>query len=263
MCLKNCIGDMMVVSGGFDPLHSGHIAYLKSAKEQVNQLVVLLNSDDWLARKKGRHFMSFKERKCILSHLEIVDDVIEFDDSDGTACDGLEIVKRNNPDANVIFCNGGDRTIENIPEMSVRDVEFRFGVGGDDKKNSSSWILKDFQYRKEERCWGEFYDLFQDPNVKVKELIVAPGQGMSYQKHKHRGEVWVVSKGKCDINYSDTSPEPVLTHTLEKYESWTVHRGSWHQITNPYDEECRIVEIQYGEVLSEDDIERLRYYEPV
>ena len=93
-------------------------------------------------------------------------------------------IKNKYPDAQITFCNGGDRGKDNIPEMEVKGINFEFSVGGNDKKNSSSWILKEWQYESEERIWGKFYILFTDDKVKLKELIVAPGKGMSLQKNR-------------------------------------------------------------------------------
>ena len=80
---------IVLVTGGFDPLHSGHIAYFKAAKKLGNQLIVGLNSDEWLTRKKGRPFMSWNERAAIINELGCVDDVIEFNDNDNTACNAI------------------------------------------------------------------------------------------------------------------------------------------------------------------------------
>ena len=133
-----------LVTGGFDPLHSGHIAYFKAAKKFGNSLCVGVNSDDWLTRKKGKPFMNVGERVSIIKELKCVDLSIEFRDKDDSACDaiqlGLEVYDK------VVFCNGGDRGSVNTPEYERyrhdKRVEFKFGVGGDDKKNSSSWILE-------------------------------------------------------------------------------------------------------------------------
>ena len=92
-------------------------------------------------------------------------------------------IKNKYPKDEIIFCNGGDRTDENIPEMSIDDIEFVFGVGGEDKLNSSSWILKNWQGDSEERVWGKFFNLYQDQKIKLKELIVDAGKGMSLQRH--------------------------------------------------------------------------------
>ena len=134
----------VVATGGFDPIHSGHIKYLKEASLCGTRLVVGVNSDEWLSRKKGRSFMPFTERVAIVKELSCVDQVIGFDDSDGSAIDCLEQVKRNHPMDTIIFVNGGDRTSDNIPEMAVEGIEFEFGIGGEDKTNSSSWILKEW-----------------------------------------------------------------------------------------------------------------------
>ena len=133
-----------LVTGGFDPLHSGHIAYFKAARELGNSLCVGVNSDDWLTRKKGKPFMNVGERMGIIKELKCVDLAIEFRDNDDSACDAIEMALEVYD--NVVFCNGGDRGSINTPEYDKyrndNRVEFKFGVGGNDKKNSSSWILK-------------------------------------------------------------------------------------------------------------------------
>ena len=166
------------------------------------------------------------------------------------------------PEDDIAFANGGDRNKGNIPEMSVEGVEFIFSVGGDDKKNSSSWILNKWQYYFEERQWGSFFNLFETKNIKVKELIIESGKAMSFQKHFKRHEIWLVSQGSCVVNYSKDSPENREHVTLNKFDKYIVPLGEWHQITNPFEETCRIIEIQYGEEVVEDDIERIDYYKP-
>ena len=132
-----------LVTGGFDPIHSGHISYFKRAKDLSNYLVVGLNGDPWLKRKKGRYFQCFTERADIVRHLSMVDAVISWDDSDDSALGAIS--KCLEISESVVFCNGGDRTKTNIPEaMGYADdprVEFQYGIGGEDKMNSSSWIL--------------------------------------------------------------------------------------------------------------------------
>lgn len=251
-----------VVSGGFDPIHSGHISYIESAKEYGDFLIIALNSDIWLRNKKGKEFMPFIERKAVLENIKGVDKVIDFQDDDlGSCIKALEKIKLEHPEDEIIFCNGGDRGKENIPEMSVSGITFEFSVGGDDKKNSSSWILKNWAYDNEKRIWGEYFNLYEDNQVKVKELIVEPKKGMSLQKHFKRSEIWLVSHGKCLINYSKKSPDTIEEIILNKHESIHINLGDWHQITNPYNEVCKIIEIQYGEETSEEDIERHSYYE--
>jgi cytidyltransferase-like protein len=253
---------IIIVSGGFDPIHSGHIAYFKSAKELGDKLIVALNSDEWLINKKGKFFMPFLERKAIVENLSCVDLVVDFEDDElGSATNALIKVKEMYPDDQIIFANGGDRNKENIPEMSVDNINFQFSVGGDNKKNSSSWILKNWQYYHEKRLWGSFYNLFEEDQVKVKELIVAPGKGMSFQKHFKRSEIWLVSKGSCIVNYSKDNPDNKENIRLNKFDHYLVPVGEWHQITNPFEETCHLIEIQYGEECIEDDIERTEYYQ--
>ena len=136
---------VVLATGGFDPLHTGHIKLFKEAKKLGDFLMVGVNSDDWLTRKKGKPFMPITERKVIVGELRVVDNVLEFDDSDDSACDAIQhILDISNWD--LVFVNGGDRTKENIPELDAfidhDRVNFAWGVGGHEKSNSSSWILK-------------------------------------------------------------------------------------------------------------------------
>lgn len=250
------------MSGGFDPIHSGHIQLLKDAKSFGDYLVVAVNSDDWLIKKKGKFFMPFSERSNIISNLSFVDEAIDFDDDEHGSCSlGLEKVKRKFPKEEIIFCNGGDRNAKNIPEMQVQGISFKFGVGGDHKMNSSSSILKEWNYSHEDRVWGKFYNLFSENGLKLKELIVSPGKGMSFQRHFKRSEIWFVSKGACKVNFSEDSPEKQKSIELNTEDTFHVKAGSWHQIINPFNESCHIIEIQYGEATDEEDIERLSFYD--
>jgi len=229
-----------------------------------DELIVALNSDDWLIKKKENFFLPFNERKNIIENLAMVSSVIGFKDDDiGSCINALHKLKKAYPDDEIIFCNGGDRDKSNIPEMKVDEISFVFGVGGDDKKNSSSWILKDWQYSNEERVWGKFYNLFKDKgdtNVKVKELIIYPKKGLSFQRHFHRSEIWFVSSGQCLVNYSEKSADDYEEINLKTEDNFFIKKEAWHQIINPYDQPCHIVEIQYGGKTTEEDIERLRYF---
>jgi cytidyltransferase-like protein len=247
---------VVLVTGGFDPLHSGHIEYFKAAKALGFLLIVGVNSDAWLTRKKGQPFMPITERKAIIESLYQVHKVIEFDDSNDTAIDAIKHVKELYPKAKIIFANGGDRNKDNIPEMVFDDVEFVFGVGGENKMNSSSWILREWKQPKTLREWGYYRILHDVPGCKVKELTVEPGQSLSMQKHFKRNEYWLVSEGVCILNSVLPSGYALPTLKLETHSSHVIPAGDWHQLTNPFDEPCRIVEIQYGEECVEEDIER-------
>jgi len=241
---------IIVVSGGFDPIHSGHIKLIKQARLLGDMLIVGINSDDWLARKKGRAFMPWQERLCVLNNLSSVDEVYTFDDDDGTACHLLEQVRAHYPDSQIVFANGGDRTQENIPEMSVPGVEFVFGIGGEDKSNSSSWILQEWKAPKTERQWGYYRVLHEVPGMKVKELTVNPGCSLSMQRHFKRSEHWQVSEGIAQV---DTESE---VRRLNLHDTIEIPVGTWHRLYNITNKPCRIVEIQWGEDCAEEDIER-------
>ena len=247
---------IVLATGGFDPLHSGHIAYLNEARKLGDSLIVGVNSDDWLIRKKGRAFMPWHERAVVVSSLECVDAAYRFDDSDGSAIQFIENMKYNYLYDELIFVNGGDRTKDNIPEMSVEGVEFVFGVGGEDKKNSSSWLLDEWKSPKTERPWGYYRVIHEVPGMKVKELTVNPGQKLSMQKHNHRAEYWIVSEGQACVQSMMSGGYMLPSKELRKHDEYRVPTGEWHQLSNPYSEPCRIVEIQYGEKCDEEDIER-------
>lgn len=249
-----------VVSGGFDPLHSGHINYLESAAHFGNELWVCLNSDQWLTAKKGKAFMPFEERKAVLQALSCVDKVISFDDSDGSCLDGLEKISMMNPQAQIFFCNGGDRDNTNIPEINQPGIEFVFGVGGKNKKNSSSSILASWRANKEKREWGEFHTLLSKPQLKVKELIIEPSKGMSFQRHLHRSEVWFVYEGSCQVYLQKDKAKDTQVKTLSSGDLFEVPILSKHQIINNTDKICTIIEIQFGERVDEYDIERFLFF---
>tara|TARA_B100002019_G_C21182293_1_gene554345 strand:+ start:500 stop:940 length:441 start_codon:yes stop_codon:yes gene_type:complete len=141
---------VVIVSGGFDPIHSGHIHHFKEAKKLGDILIVGLNSDEWLTRKKGKPFMPIEERMAVIRELRMVDCVVPFNDDDSSSIDLIKKVLVIHDD--VIFANGGDRTAKNIPEIDAFDkdprVQFIFGVGGTHKQNSSSWILKEWTSKK-------------------------------------------------------------------------------------------------------------------
>ena len=136
--------DIILVSGGFDPIHSGHIKLINDANK-YGDVVVLLNSDAWLRNKKGKEFLSFDERKIIMQNIKGVLDVLDFDDSDQSCVDGILKAKNMFKNNIIKFANGGDRNNKTTPEKEfcdINNIETLFGVGGNSKSNSSSWILK-------------------------------------------------------------------------------------------------------------------------
>ena len=152
----------------------------------------------------------------------------------------------------IIFCNGGDRTADNVPEQEKFKndewVNFEFGVGGDYKKNSSSDILKEYRNAKTERNWGYYRVIHQiGKEVKVKELVIEPGKELSNQYHDKRNELWYVMKG-----------EVVMNGVVQKEHgpAFLIPKGYWHLAKNVSDKPCHILECQYGEECIEDDIHR-------
>ena len=253
---------VVLVTGGFDPLHSGHIAYFKAAKELGDHLVVGLNSDEWLTRKKGRPFMPFEERAAIIKELAVVDEVIGFNDDDNSSCAAIiQVLTTKGSNWGVVFANGGDRTNTTTPEYASygdrSDVEFAFGIGGENKANSSSWILDEWKTQKTERQWGYWRVLDHNPahGYKVKELVIYPGKSLSDQKHFKRSEQWMILEGVVDMqtewngNVSNLKLKPHGT-------PYEIGKEVWHLASNTGTENAHILEIQWGDECIEEDIER-------
>lgn len=134
---------VVMVSGGFDPVHVGHLDMFKEAKELGDELVVVLNNDNWLKLKKGHAFMSEEDRKEIIESFKFVDRVVitshEPDTEDISVCRELELLRPH------IFANGGDRKEDNIPEYGIckrLGIEMVFNVGKKGKIRSSSELVK-------------------------------------------------------------------------------------------------------------------------
>ena len=142
---ENWIKNIIILSGGFDPVHKGHIRMFREAANLGHQVIVGLNSDDWLSRKKGKPFMSWSERAEILESCKFVDQVWSMIDDDDTACDIIKQVAKTykEKDVNIYFANGGDRKRGNVPELNIckdLNVVMLWGVGGG-KIQSSSWLI--------------------------------------------------------------------------------------------------------------------------
>ena len=243
----------VLVTGGFDPLHRGHIALLKESKQLGTYLIVGLNSDKWLSRKKGRPFMSYEERKEILLSLSCVDEVISFNDDNDTACDAIAQVIQSSP---IIFANGGDRHNENVPEYNLykhdNNVTFRWGIGGTNKQNSSSWLLDNFNNPQTDRTWGYYKVLYEGKGYKVKELVINPHSSLSMQRHKHRSETWNLVSGNAHVIIDNEKMELSITESVH------IPVNTWHKGVNESDEPAHIIEIWKGDRLTEYDIERRR-----
>ena len=251
---------IVLVTGGFDPIHSGHIALLRAAKELGDTLIVGINSDAWLERKKGRAFMPIWERDQIIRELGMVDmTVLVADDADGGCTTFIRETLALFPQDNIIFANGGDRNADNIPEMQIQDprLSFVFGIGGENKANSSSWILEEWKTPKTSRSWGYYRVLHEvGSNTKLKELTVAPKTCLSMQRHDQRAEFWFVAAGEAAVYTLDSSSDHDLVGHYKLHEHIFIGKGQWHMLCNETDQPLKLIEIQYGENCVEEDIER-------
>lgn len=128
----------VAISGGCDPIHVGHVRMIQQAAE-YGDVIVILNSDEWLMRKKGFVFMAWEERAEIISAIKGVTKVVYVDDSDGTVCEALLRIKPH------FFANGGDRTDINTPEKQIcidNDITMIWGIGGGKIQSSSDLVAK-------------------------------------------------------------------------------------------------------------------------
>ena len=246
---------IIILSGGFDPIHSGHIAMFEEARN-LGQIVVLLNSDDWLKRKKGNFFMDWNNRNSVVSNLKGVIDVLPFDDTDGTAVQGILDVAKKYAGHEIFFANGGDRNKDTTPESKFckeNSINELFNIGGG-KTAASSDILRLWKDSPMERPWGEWH-CYKEFNIdkakaKIKSLIVKPGKQLSYQKHSFRNEHWFVIKGNATIKLNDKE------HTVKTFNYFDIKVQDWHQLINNGDDDLIVVEVQFGEKCIEEDIER-------
>lgn len=238
------MNDIVCLSGGFDPLHIGHLEmFLEAAKH--GKVVVILNSDAWLLRKKGFCFLPWVERAAIISNLRDVADVVTVDDADGTVCEALRRIRP------AMFANGGDRKPNSTPEVALCEelgIQMLWDIGGG-KSNSSSDIARRAWVQ---RSWGRYVTLDEGVGFKVKKLVVDPGKAISLQYHHHRRECWYVAESTARVRLGDVVCEvqagdlPVI-----------VQPGMTHQLMNTQDKPLIVIEIQSGDYLGEDDIFRL------
>ncbi len=251
---------IVLATGGFDPVHSGHIDYFNESAKLGDRLVIGLNSDAWLKRKKGRAFMPIDERKSVIGNLKVVDEVMEFNDDTNNSIDCIRQLLIKYPQSTIIFVNGGDRTSTNVPEIhefkNESRVLFVFGVGGEHKKNSSSWILSEWKAPKTNRPWGYYRVLHENgKEVKLKELTVEPGICLSMQRHEHRSEFWFVAEGVATV-YTKTETDVSHVGNFKKFDHIFIKRGEWHRLCNESESDLKIIEIQYGDNCIEEDIQR-------
>lgn len=257
--------NIVILSGGFDPIHSGHISMIAEARRLAGddgKVIVGVNSGSWLNRKKGHYFLTWNERANIIRNIVGVDEVMSFNDDDDTARNLIELCVEayRSEDTQIIFANGGDRVAnKSIPEEDVCNnlqVKIVDGVGGFNKANSSSDILKSYIDRKQqdnvvERPWGKFTVIHDGDKFKAKILELIPGESISKQYHRHRNEYWIIVSGTVEV-YKDSN---ITVHTPNQLVY--IPANSVHKVTNIGKLPAVLVEVQTGEYFGEDDIIRL------
>jgi len=255
---------IVVVSGGFDPIHKGHIALFNEAKKLGDKLIVALNSDKWLSRKKGRSFMLFEERALILNSLSVVDDVVGFNDKDNTAIHALEKIKEHYPNDTIVFANGGDRDTTNVPEQAIADVEFIFGVGGFEKKTSSSQLIRNYKFGMCYTDYGYYNVVYQDSNCRVKEVSLEPKHQMTFGRHMRKSEFWFVMGGQCIVDYAwEETLGNIKSRDLDAHQHFYIPLGQFHALRNENKRKaCKLMVIEYGNAMlaNEHDFESIDEY---
>lgn len=235
--------NIICVSGGFDPIHSGHLKMFQEAAAH-GKLHVVVNSDDWLLRKKGFIFQNWKERAELISAIRWVSQIEKVDDSDDTVCEALKRIKPK------YFANGGDRKQQNTPELETCkefNIKSLWTVGGEKTESSSQISLR----AAVNRPWGQYRVLAEYEGYKVKQLTVYPNEKISLQYHIHRNEHWTVVRGRATVRIGNETTQ------LFPHQSIDVPRKALHQLSNDHTEPLVIIETQIGPYLGEDDIVRI------
>ena len=237
----------VVISGGFDPIHIGHLRMIQEASKLGNKLIVIANSDRFLVDKKGYAFMPIEERIEILEGFQGVDKAVESIDEDMTVCKTIEWLAQEEDIA--CFANGGDRKNQaDIPESVVCEkynIEMEFNVGGGKIQSSSSLVGGEVV-----KPWGSYKTFEKGEGYLLKRMTVNPGEILSLQSHDHRSEFWYVLEGiatvECDENVFD----------IKEYESANIPLKSKHRLSNNSNKVLKVIEVQIGNILREDDITR-------
>lgn len=248
---------LVAVSGGFDPLHIGHVRLFKAARKLGDKLVVIVNNDNWLRAKKGFVFMPQKERVELLEAFPFVDWVVltshKKDDLDRSVCKALQKIRPH------VFANGGDRFRKNTSERQLckrLGIRMVFNVGKGGKVQSSSWMIDAARKpaSRTVRPWGRYYGWDSGKRWNLKTVYVHPGKRLSLQYHHGRSEHWMLVEGDATATIQSSTGLIEETYPLRLGESFRVGRGAVHRLQSK--KGGVVVEVALGK-FDEDDIVRL------
>lgn len=271
-----------------NPLHPGHIECFELSRELADELIVIVNNDLQARLKRGTE--SFQDEQYRLKLVEslrpVTRAVLSIDDDPSVKKSLAKVIEEvrheYGDDCEIIFTKGGDRFANEIPERVVCDeygVKIIDGLGAK-THNSSSYIARvansadtekltaelaniPTEHKEKEyievgyRPWGVYYVLEDQPNFKIKKLIVSPKKRLSLQSHDKRSEHWVVVNGTATIQIREKEhPEHIGHRLVNTNESCHVPQGHVHRLANDQDEHLVVIEVQCGDYTGEDDITR-------
>lgn len=246
---------VVAVSGGFDPIHVGHVRMFVEAKKLGDELIVIINNDHWLKKKKGFVFMPEQERAELILELPSVDRVYitrhPVNPSDMSVSDALAEIQPQ------VFANGGDRFAENTPEAQVckkLGIDLAFNVGGGKVQSSSEMMNRAHDERiTVQKPWGFFKNHFTTDLAHIKTLHLKPGGRLSLQKHAKRSERWVLISGEAQALVGE-SEDSLQSYNLIPHEVVLVPAHFLHRLESKTG--GTVLEISSGE-FDENDIVRI------
>jgi len=248
----------VVVSGGFDPIHLGHLNLINEASK-IGKVIVIVNSDEFLIEKKGFYLIPSIERAEIIKNLKNVESVFLSIDKDDSVSESIRTLAADKSFNIKYFANGGDRKNDSdIPEKRIceeNNIELVFDVGGG-KTQSSSNLFKEaidvFNSYKNftKKPWGSYMNLLKESNFLVKKILIDSNEEISYQSHQFRDEHWILVEGSLEVINGNS------IRVLKSNDYDFIQRGAKHRIKNIGENTAVMIEVQFGDEIDENDIKR-------